>query len=57
MSFEFYVSIQKVKENGFNLKSKPLPLEQITKTNTKKKIKLSILYVLYFLSVSNLKKI
>lgn len=36
MSFEFYVSIQKVKENGFNLKSKPLPLEQITKTNTKK---------------------
>lgn len=37
MSFEFYVSIQKVKENGFNLKSKPLPLEQITKTNTKKK--------------------
>lgn len=56
MSFEFYVSIQKVKENGFNLKSKPLPLEQITKTNTKK-IKLSILYVLYFLSASNLKKI
>lgn len=56
MSFEFYVSIQKVKENGFNLKSKPLPLEQITKTNTNK-IKLSILYVLYFLSASNLKKI